>query len=411
MKKLLTNNLGWKLLSVLLSIILWLVVINNEDPYITKEFSNVPVVTINEGVITSKEKAVEIVSGDKITIKVRGKRKEVDTLKLSDITAVADLRYVSFWDAVTIDVTTNKPSIEIIKKSQDSIIVKVEDIKYGQLKINYNLIGTPETKYVVDSVKISPNSVQISGPETQFNLVKNIIVDVNVEGTTENVILTAIPRIVDEKGNEVAKITSNINEIQVEAVIYRKKTVPVTINTTGTVSSGYKLTSFKYSPDNITIYGKESDIAAISSINLGEFDISDIVGEFRETIYINQFLPSNIKFNNDDKEVEVIVTVEKLEEQTIQIPIDNITVTNYPANTQFRFVSTEPISLTVRGLKADIDVFLASSMLAKVSLADLEIGKHNVLVDLVIPSELAFIGEVPQVEIELSGVNNEEIGD
>lgn len=411
MKKLLTNNPGWKLLSIVLAMLLWLVVINNEDPYITKEFSNVPVVTVNEGVVTSKEKAVEIVSGDKITIKVRGKRKEVDSLKLSDITAVADLRYISYWDAVTIDVTTNKPSIEIIQKSHDSIIVKVEDIKSGQFKINYNQIGTPAAKYVVDEVKISPNLVQISGPETQFNLVKDIIVDVNVEGATDNVILTAVPRFVDEKGNDVAKIKSNINEIQVEAVIYRKKTVPITTMTTGTVQPGYKLTSFTYSPQEITIYGKEKDVAAIHSINLGEFDISNVVGEFRDTIYINQFLPSNIKFNDDYKEVEVKVIVEKLEEELVEIPIDYITVSKYPPNTQFRFISTDPINFTIRGLRTDIDKFLVTSMVAKVTLADLDVGKHSVGVELELPADLAIVGEIPQVKIELTQVNIDEMGD
>lgn len=411
MKKLLTNNLGWKLLSILLALILWLVVINMEDPYITKEFSNIPVKIMNEEKLTAIDKAVEIVSGEKITIKFRGRRKEIDTMKLSDITAVADLQYVTLLSAVTIDITTNKPSVEILQKSHDSVIVKVEDVKYGQFTVDYNLIGTPQSQYVMDHVKVSPNKIEINGQESQFAKVKRVVVDVNIDESKENVILTAIPKFVDDNGNEVVKINSNIKEIQVEAVVFRKKTVPISISIEGTVQPGYKLTQFEFSPENITIFGNEKTISTISSVDLGTIDISNIVGEFRETIYINQHLPSNIKYDNESNDIAININVEKLEEATIEIPMESITVTNYPAETQFRFISTEPINFTVRGLQTDINKFLYSTMLAKVSLNELEIGKHSVSVELIIPTNLDLVGEVPKVDIELSQVIEDEIGD
>ena len=48
MKEKLGNDLVLKIFSLVLAILLWLFVINTEDPVITKSFSNIPVDMLNE---------------------------------------------------------------------------------------------------------------------------------------------------------------------------------------------------------------------------------------------------------------------------------------------------------------------------------------------------------------------------
>ena len=47
MKEKLTNNLGLKLLSLLMATLLWLVVVNSQDPLETRTFTDIPVKIIN----------------------------------------------------------------------------------------------------------------------------------------------------------------------------------------------------------------------------------------------------------------------------------------------------------------------------------------------------------------------------
>ena len=54
MKKMLTNNLTLKLLSVVAAIMLWLVVMNIDDPYTYRDFSPVQVTMLNENVVTDQ---------------------------------------------------------------------------------------------------------------------------------------------------------------------------------------------------------------------------------------------------------------------------------------------------------------------------------------------------------------------
>ena len=75
MKKMLTNNLTLKLLSVVAAIMLWLVVMNIDDPYTYRDFSPVQVTMLNENVVTDQGKVYKIEDGsDVISLRVWGKK-------------------------------------------------------------------------------------------------------------------------------------------------------------------------------------------------------------------------------------------------------------------------------------------------------------------------------------------------
>ena len=68
------NNLGLKVISLVVAFILWLVIINTTDPIITKKFTDIPVQIINENVITSLNQVYEVEDGDMVDVIVKGKR-------------------------------------------------------------------------------------------------------------------------------------------------------------------------------------------------------------------------------------------------------------------------------------------------------------------------------------------------
>ena len=50
MKKVLINNIGFKILSLIFAIALWIIVVNIDDPDVTRTFSGIPVTTLDENV-------------------------------------------------------------------------------------------------------------------------------------------------------------------------------------------------------------------------------------------------------------------------------------------------------------------------------------------------------------------------
>ena len=60
MKERLTNNLGLKFIAVFFTIVLWLVVMNVEDPIDTRTFKGISVGIRNDDIITSKGKTYRL---------------------------------------------------------------------------------------------------------------------------------------------------------------------------------------------------------------------------------------------------------------------------------------------------------------------------------------------------------------
>lgn len=100
--KKLTNNLGWKILSFLLACLLWLAVINIEDPQVTTTIRGIAVEKQNEDAITSQKQAIQYVAGNTVDVKVKGRRSVVSRLTASNIKAYVDMRNLSITDAVDI---------------------------------------------------------------------------------------------------------------------------------------------------------------------------------------------------------------------------------------------------------------------------------------------------------------------
>ena len=73
MKEKLGNDLILKVFSLVLAILLWLFVINTEDPVITKSFSNIPVDMLNEQVLDELNRTYKITEGSTVSFTDKGK--------------------------------------------------------------------------------------------------------------------------------------------------------------------------------------------------------------------------------------------------------------------------------------------------------------------------------------------------
>ena len=68
MKERVSHNFGLKVLSLALAALLWIVVINSQDPVETVTFEDVPVTIINEEALIAKDKIPEVVEGDSVKV-------------------------------------------------------------------------------------------------------------------------------------------------------------------------------------------------------------------------------------------------------------------------------------------------------------------------------------------------------
>ncbi|MCD8148354.1 MAG: hypothetical protein LUE92_02080, partial [Clostridiales bacterium] len=91
---LVTNNFWLKILSIVFAVILWLVIVNVEDPEKSVSFS-VSVDIVNTEYLTDIGKTYEVLDDtDTISFTVTGQRSIVENLSASDFKAVANMENI-----------------------------------------------------------------------------------------------------------------------------------------------------------------------------------------------------------------------------------------------------------------------------------------------------------------------------
>ena len=248
MGKMLTNNLGLKILSLLLAIVLWLAIITAEDPVITRDFSDIKITEINGEKLIEGGKAYSYTSDNTVSIRAEGKTSIVGRLTANDFEAVADLSKISVTGAVVVDVACPKyPSVAITPIGSSNIVtVKMENLSEKSLSVRVVTEGKVADNRYLGTGTAVPNLVTISGPASEVGKVKEAVAYLTVNNTvTADINTTSAVVLLDSDGNEINSSTlkCSASNIRVSVPVYNTKTVPIRLNVTGEPADGYQFIS------------------------------------------------------------------------------------------------------------------------------------------------------------------------
>ena len=143
MKKGLMNNWGLKILSFLLAVMLWLIVVNIDDPVTTQTFNNIPVVVTNAEVLAATNQTYQIEDGTQnVSVTVRAKRSVLNKIKADNIKATADMKELTLQTQIPISVEITGVNYESVEVSPRNLQVKLEDEETKKFPIVPKTTGT-----------------------------------------------------------------------------------------------------------------------------------------------------------------------------------------------------------------------------------------------------------------------------
>jgi YbbR domain-containing protein len=168
--ELLTVNVGTKIISVIIAIVLWVVVLGSRNVEVTKE---VPL-----EVITPSELVASNDIPDKVAFKLSGPK--------AFLRAVLDRRE----DPIRVNLTGAKPGLVTYRFFSDNIrvpigvkiqginppavVIKLEQIKHKEIPVRLEIQGTPPEGYKLTSVKAVPDRIRIKGAESKVDAVAEL---------------------------------------------------------------------------------------------------------------------------------------------------------------------------------------------------------------------------------------------
>ena len=326
MKEKLTNNIGLKLLSLMLATLLWLVVINSQDPVETRIFEDIPVTIINEDSLTAKDKIPEVVEGDKVSVSVEARRSICDKLTKNDIVAVADFEKISVTDAVPIDISVKgytNHEVEIVRGMNQVMKLRLEDSMTKDFRVKISTTGQTKEGYVIGDMVASPNMITLTGSSTQISKIKEVVLVVDVDGISKDSLSTGVPVIYDMNGDVVSsgKVTMSTNEVQVTIPVLKTKTVRILVKTIGEPEPGYEVSTVSYQPDMVTIAGTLSDLVLLGNTLTAYCDISGQNGTVEENIDISSLWDPDYESIRlvDEEKLAVTITLKEYEEKVMEI--------------------------------------------------------------------------------------------
>lgn len=381
-KKVFFNNLSIKLLSIVGAVLVWLLIVNIDDPYKTKTFL-VRVETVNEEALHSAHKVYEIIEGSTANVSVRGKRSIVDKLTTDDISATADLSELSSVNAVAIKARLKRgTSSDVVLECNQVLKVSLEEMDKRQWKLTVETEGTPAEGFYVGECIARPSVIEVTGGSSVIDRINTVRVTVNVNGASQNITKSVEPVAYDKRGNRIISSTLSFSDaaVRVRVKLLQRKTVPVKLKVSGEPADGYEFVEASCLPEEIEIAGSEKKLSEISQIVI-PLDITGLTnayGDAEKEVLIGEYLPDAITVLEDYQRITVSITIEKLIRKKIQIQTTKIMLSNVGNNFLAAIYGNMSIlELVVEGRESVLAELSETEVSAYVDCSGLEEGVHT----------------------------------
>ena len=378
------NKIWALLLSLILAIGLWMYVITTVSPNSRTTITNIPVVFEGESWLLENRNLM-ITSGMDTTVSLElyGNRSDLNKLNRSNVTLKVDLTKV--YEAGEIDMTysfslpsdVSPGAIAVERRNPAGVRLTVEKRLTQEIPVNVVFAGAVPEGFLADteSAVLDYPVINIKGPASVVEQIKQARIDVNLDGLTESVSESFRYTLCDAEGNPIdgEQITTDAAEIHLDLRIQRYQEIPLKLNLIygGGASEGY--TRCEISPSSIRVSGSDAVLEDLTEITLGTVNFAELTENTQRTFAIN--LPEGV--TNLTGITEATVDISFVGLSIKEFTTENINVINVPQGLSYELMS-QVVKVTLRGPAALINQIKPEDILATVDLAGKEIGATTV---------------------------------
>ena len=362
--KMIRHNIGLKLLSVLIAIVIWYVVVGYNDPVITKSYS-VHINVVNDSYIANGKQSYIIEDEYKsIVVYLKGNRSTLKNITESNIKVEADLTQIVDMDSnpVYVPLTASCPGIDSsnITLARTTVPIVISDIASKEFPVTINMgNSSPGKDYEVGKTTPSMQKLVISGPNAVINSIDSVVATIDVSDMTSSRSVNATLKLIDKNQAEISKsvMQDDLNfeggypTISVYVELWKKVSdVRCEVVTEGDPAYGYKIEEIKTVPETITIAGTDSALDELKdngNVIQIPIDIDNISSDAVEEIDITALLPENTKLSENTSDTVIVnISVLSTGSQTVTMDVDQIEQDNLASGLAVSYDKTE-VSIVV----------------------------------------------------------------
>lgn len=382
---LLMDNRFVFVISLLAAIVLWGMVSMTLGDAQTRVIENVRV-TIDE----DENSAYKMFGYEEtfVDVTVKGKKYLVSggALTSDDISVTATGSYVDSagMKKLKLSATIDKSSeIKITNISKSNIEVFFDVPKVGifpveaQIKAEKDIV--PEG-YTSEEAILSVSTVTVSGPATEINRIDKLMAVAKIseplkETTELKVNLSPISS--DGKKIRYIKYDENAESITMTVPVSKVKEIPLSVRYVN-IPEYYRenMPEVNIYPQKLKVSAAESVLDSLETINVGTINFSELKNINNKFTFAVENI-DEVRVLDDVKSVKVNVNCYPMDEKTISVKTDSITLLNVPAGKTASLLSGEIKDVKVIGPAQELNNIKAGNVFAKVDLSDATAGTDS----------------------------------
>ena len=382
--KIIRSKTFYIVISCIASVILWMYVASYENTTQSVTLSGLEVKYIGgEDILQDRNLLVTDKDVQDVTLTLLVKRSLVSQLNNDTVHVSVDLRDIRSsgdYDRVYTISYDNVDEEDVIVTRRVPEYMKV---KIDRMDLNPEVVvrgvfdGTVAEGYMREPIIYSPETIEVSGPESVISRIAYAKVVIDREELTRTVSGVAEFTLVDSDGQtiESADIKTSVNEIQYTIPIVMMKDVGLTVNLLPGGGATEDNAVVRIDPPTVSITGDAELLSGINQLQLGTIDLASFAQSTSETFAI--VLPNGVNNLSGEKEATVTVSIKGLE--TKRVITTNIDFINVSEGYKARSI-TQYKEVMIRGPKEIIDLIDKDNIRIVGDLTDIgnAVGRYSV---------------------------------
>ena len=296
------RNLPAKIVALGVAVVLWVVVMSDQNPAIEGSFT-VPVAVVNspEGYKVTK-------SEDTVKIKVRGARSLFVSATADDFRAYVDLGGAEAGKQSYKVQTALPQGFELVEVQPETVEFNLDKIIQKQVRADVIVTGNSAPGTTVAKVTQASSIVTIEGPQSAVESVTRVVGYVGLSGNSTDFDLQVPLTALNADGREVhdVKVVPSVTEVTVQlARGLTKKIVTIHPVLDGSLPDDLTLSEVRTDPIKLEIAGESKVLAPWRSVDTEKIDLSKVTGSEKLTVRLN--LPNGVTVTNPEISVNIVV--------------------------------------------------------------------------------------------------------
>ena len=353
------NKILYMLISIVVAIGIWMYVITVVSPESEKTYYNIPVVLNNESVLNDKGLMIETEKIPTVTLTLRGNRSDLNNLKNSDITLIADLSRINDDGMQTLTYSISYPgnfasnAFEELSRNPGLITLEIVEWSTKEVPVVVTPVGEVPPEYISytepGEIVMDRERITVTGPKVVVDQITQANIEVNLDNQTQTISQNYTYTLCNDKGEpgDASKIQVNAAEVNVTLKIQRFKVLElkVDIDTQGSSVDASVFHKF-FTRDTIKVAGTDNALENLSdTLTLGRVTIAEIFNTSTFVFDVPE-LPEMIQDVTNTEQVTVTITYPGM--AYMQYTINEFTLVNVPEG-MTPVIDTAAIPLTFFG--------------------------------------------------------------